>query len=60
MCGCVVAFISGVTNDVLTGAASFNKTHVQVCVFFCLVDGYRLGFTTVTSGNMEHVELSRV
>jgi len=29
-----VALISGVTNDALTAAASFNKTHVQVHVVF--------------------------
>jgi len=27
-----ITLILGVTNDVLTGAAGFNKTHVQVCV----------------------------
>jgi len=28
--------IVGVSNDVLTGAANFNKTHVQVCVVITL------------------------
>lgn len=47
---CFVALVSGVTNDVLTGAAGFNKTHVQVHVFslqlikpiMVMVTGFRL------------------
>jgi len=29
--------IAGAANDVLTGTASFNKTHVQVCAILHLL-----------------------